>query len=191
MNRILFVFLVSLFISCDNSSLKSPERPLVLSNIDTTFYKPHRPPPPHSFYGDYTFILDTSSKIYYHSKHSTLFCDFNCDYSRPDFIELLPPDLIVIEENNFSQFLSDSITQPLGKKAIVIISSVADTIQSPQYYSLIQFLKANYDKVVWDVRKITEEESIVLSYKKLNKNYDPKNIKWSNNFSYDEIPFSK
>ena len=140
------------------------------------------------FYFDYNFLFDSSNNIFLHKKHPFMgFCDDgSCDKNFPPFMHLKPSDIIQIDENFIDNFLRDSIPK-LNDVAAIAIVSFYDTVKSKQANEMIHFLiKRNETRkpiIRWGVRKITEEESIVLDYKKRNKPYSPQKIKWSKKFS--------
>lgn len=140
------------------------------------------PPPPPPFYGDYSFVLLDTSKVFYHKKCVDFRGDCLTIHLLPERINLTPDSLFEIRIEDLKQFLISS-NENLSKKGImgfVSISSPSDTIRNRAYKILTDYY--NQKLARYYIRNWTEEEQYVINAKMNNKPYNPDSIKWKVGF---------
>jgi hypothetical protein len=183
------VISIALFISYTLISLtccKSKAAiPFIIAQHDRTkkLNRPHK-----FFYSIYNVILDTNGVLFFHNKDSLLnCCDTGNDLNYPDYIGLTPADIKVINNAAFVKMIDSAIKNPAKDKFSIQITIFNDTVTNESFFELLNLLHqkgfANYD-----VRRITEEEQLVLAAKKENKPYDFYNVIWKSRFSNTVFP---
>jgi hypothetical protein len=124
---------------------------------------------------------------------------WNCipeENPNPDFIDLKPIDLINIPENNIVDFLKENTSPSIKKNyGALIIASQGDTLKTKEFINLMHFIN-DTDKSqirMYIIRRTTQEENVVLRFKKNDSVYDARIIKWpKDSITFlDEISFSK
>lgn len=146
----------------------------------TTGNHPPPPPPIRAYYFPSNFIFDTSGQIFfYQQEEGGWFCGTGIEWNTPpEFIDLKPKDIIQIPVDNIETFIELNILKRDSSDRYVIIASTADTIKSAGLSKVISIFKNKLNKIRWKFRKVTQEETIVLDYKKRQANYYPDGIKW-------------
>ncbi|WP_239022867.1 hypothetical protein [Pontibacter mangrovi] len=162
--------------------------PYIVSKIDSTFQAQWKgsstPPPLPLFYGDYNFIVDNDSEqIYLHKKKQIFrFCGTGVDFTKPDFIALSPQDFVLLTHREIESYFADTLTN-LNDRQAVVLASLQDSIKMKEARTLIDSLFISRKIKRFYIRRITEEEEVVLNHKKQNLPYSADSIKWSGNFS--------
>jgi hypothetical protein len=149
------------------------------------------------------FENENSEKEECEINYDTLIYEFNY----PNYLGLKPQHLIAIDSKNFISFikLNNDIfqleTDSSDKTTIFYIASNMDTIKNDAFYDLIRFV-TKYDSqghnlyidgnLRYLVRKTTEEENVVIKFKRNKKEYHPEQINWTSNFIDGKSkPFTK
>ncbi|MBN1118171.1 MAG: hypothetical protein JXA77_13265 [Bacteroidales bacterium] len=153
---------------------------------------PPPPPPAHlEWYSDLVMIFDTSDLIYLYQTECEFFRRGGIEQElAPRFIGLNPDHLVVLRSRYIMDFLHDNDNVFMldkfyrYKMRILHLASVSDTIKNPTFYAIRNKIKDNieYRMVYCMIRRTTEEENTVLSFKKSGQDYNPKDWKWSENF---------
>ena len=163
--------------------------------------------PDKNYYFKLVFILDTTNLVYLYQTETVpidlvraniqkkeRYNHSNEDISElqfSDFIGLKPEYLLTFKseymisfiEENKEIFELDTINK--YRRKIFVLASTTDIIQNPFFYKIKDYINGidnHYSSIVGLVRMTSEEENVVLAYKKKNKPYNPKNINWSTNF---------
>jgi hypothetical protein len=137
------------------------------------------PPPPLSraYYLPYNFIIDTGEQIYFYQQDRILNDDAAVDWDMPpEFINLHPKDVVQIPKVEIEEFISLNILNSDRLGRAVAIASTEDTIKSGVLSTIFSILNEN--RVPWKFRKVTQEEAIVLDYKRRHAVYFSGSIKW-------------
>ncbi|MBL0735808.1 hypothetical protein JI750_02845 [Flavobacterium sp. GN10] len=189
MARIFIGFMICFFfLNCSKKENQEENIPYIISQenkekiIENDTIPPPPPIPGYLFYGTNTFIIDKNSKVYYFQRNEIGHICGNWKKSDtiPYFINLQPKDLIEISSNAISDFIKSNYKDNF--RNITFIASKLDTLQSKNYFNLLDAIKSslkNYD--LYFTRKTTQEEDTVLKYKKNNEYYDSENINWDKN----------
>ncbi|OYQ46926.1 hypothetical protein [Flavobacterium aurantiibacter] len=188
------IFVLSLLLlGCEQRSLKNERRLYVISEQDSLQKNSSipRPAPPdfqNRFYTDVVFILDSVSDVhlYQTSKIYNLDGESSNDYSFPNFIELKPEHLVTVSSKSFISFFKnnldvlDNANEYRAKH--YYFASETDTIKNQALYDFFEYIKHVPRAPSYFVRMTTEEEKMVLKFKKQHRFYAPKLIPWSSNF---------
>jgi hypothetical protein len=133
-------------------------------------------------YGPTDFIVDTAGQIFFYQLQIGMpACTVSDDYMAPPFIGLHPQSIIQIPVLNIADFIKTNAAywDTWGRSyKYVSIASTADTIKSFSFKSLVDILSDTTLKVQYSIRMTTQEENIVLDYKKNHKDYSSSSIKW-------------
>lgn len=183
----LIYFCIVLFACKENHKQENEHKVYVISKQDSIYKAQWKaaklPPPPLLYYGHYNFIVDNSGNYFVHRKSYGLrYCGTDIDGSKPDFIRLKPSDITLIDSQFINRFLKDSIPNMDHRKQIVI-ASFDNTLNAEPFIPLIKILTKDQKFLRCNIRRVTEEEKVVLNYKLSHKVYSPDSIKWSRNFS--------
>lgn len=154
---------------------------------------------PHSseLYGRCNFILDSTNTVYFYTKAITYNGDClgtELNSGKTPFINLLPDDLIRVDNIIIEHFIelnvvNDDMDYITKKFNTLVIATPTGTFNSPMLTSILNKVSASKNKPVWIVRPLTQEERIVLKYKKENYTgivYDPHLIEWDTTKIYFE-----
>lgn len=140
---------------------------------------PPPPPPNRAYYFPSDFIIDTSGQVFFYQRQGKWNDDVQVDWSSPpEFINLEPKDIVQIPVNSLEEFIKLNILDIDSSRRYVSVASEKDTINSRGLSKIISICKDENNHIRWKFRLITQEESIVLDYKKRNVTYDPEEIKW-------------
>jgi hypothetical protein len=135
------------------------------------------------FYSRFNFLLDTTGRLYYHTKDSILnCCDTGEDRKFPDYIGLVPSDLHEASDSFFFIVVDSVRHQEVQKRNSLQIALVRDSITHPRLLKLIDQLKVSGTDN-FAIRIATEEERVVLSHKVQAKPYDFYQVDWKERFS--------
>ncbi|HWJ29047.1 MAG TPA: hypothetical protein VNS32_21060 [Flavisolibacter sp.] len=150
----------------------------------STFNKPKDPkvppPPPMPAYAPFNFIVDTTGSIYYYQFQlgkSTGEDGIN-DVLTPLFINLQPEGIVQVPQAILQEFIKSNILSLDKDYRFVSVASPVDTVTTPSFESLMDILSDTTSHVKYSIRKITQEEEVVLDHKKRQIYYDPSSIKW-------------
>ena len=140
-------------------------------------------PPPiqiQSYYLRYNFIIDIDGKVYFYQQEiDGSYCGIGIEWNTPpSFIDLRPNDILEIPSEQIEQFIKSNILYLKNSERLFAIASTADTIFSAGLYKIFIVLKDTSNHIDWVFRKTTQEENVVLRYKKNNKTYYAEEIKW-------------
>jgi len=215
-----FLFLFTFIIGCKHEILK--RKYYIISHqdsinngllngtiVDDTTLPPSPPPSPqyYKWYQSIVFIMDSTDIVYiYQTKEKKKEVLPQNDtlvykYDFPYYLGLRPEHLIAIESRSFLSFLklNNDIfkldTNSAKSSYIVMIASNEDTIRNEAFYELINHitrLKPRENYIHYLVRKTTEEENVVINFKRNNRDYFPERIKWTSHFINGKSrPFTK
>ena len=164
---------------------------------DTNKIPPPIIPQEHKWYTDLVFIMDSSEKVYVYQTE-TKFANKDAHFDYPNYIGLKPEYLVTLNSKDFVNFLKNNNdifgVFPNAKNFgnAFYIASESDTIKNQALSNLWKALDSTKSRSISLVRKTTEEENVVLQYKRNNKEYEPKAINWSTKFYNGEVkPFTK
>jgi hypothetical protein len=166
-------------ITKNNPYIISEENSKTLENLKKRKIPPPPPIPGWLTYGTNTFIIDKDSKIYYFQGNKIGFiCGTGSENDTiPHFIDLQPKDLVEIPNNCIGDFVKANYKKE--DRNLTFISSQLDTLQTKNYFNLINAIKTScQDRDTYFIDKTTQEEDTVLKYKKNNNNYNSNSIKW-------------
>lgn len=195
--------LIAILGSCKKETVE--KKHYVISNADSiseAWMKSAKVPPPFTphnlkWYSDVVFILDSSKVYAYQTEKTHTGLGNNVDFEYPNYIGLNPEYLLTIDSENFVSFLVNNndifgIFPDNSVQPIIYLASQTDTVKSVALTQLWKRLENNKSRTFFAVRRTTEEENIVLSYKKKNEEFLPEKVKWSSNFYNGKVkPFTK
>jgi hypothetical protein len=94
----------------------------------------------------------------------------------PEFINLQPKDIFQLPKDDIEKFITLNILNSDRLGRVVAIASTKDTIESAGLSTIVSILSEN--RVPWKFRKVTQEETVVLDYKRRNAVYYSGSVKW-------------
>jgi|GEM_PF-1407579 len=135
------------------------------------------------YYLTYHFIFDTGSHIYFYQRepyfNSCGYVSWWQEIRIPPYIRLEPKDLLEVPHNHLEEFTKLNILNANAWKREVIICAPTDTVVSIALANIMKIFKDTINHIKWKFRKTTQEEDIVLSYKKTPYSYYRDNrIRW-------------
>lgn len=140
---------------------------------------PPPPPPNRAYYFAANFIIDTAGQTFFYPQPPLRNDDEIRDWNTPPkFIDLKPNDIIHVPNDSLEEFITGNILNLDSSKRYVAIGSAKDTITSVGLAKIIAMCKEAKNHIRWKFRMATQEETIVLGYKKRHANYSPDEIKW-------------
>jgi hypothetical protein len=151
-----------------------------MPSYKTTIHNVPPPPPPNrAYYFPSNFIIDTGEQVFYYQQKQTLNADARLDWTTPPlFINLQPKDIIQIPVNSIAEFIALNILNKDSFNRYVAVASTLDTVQSLGFSKIVTLLNDTANHIRWKFRKVTQEEAVVLDYKKKQRNYYSDEIKW-------------
>ena len=165
-------------VGCNHPTTKN-DNTFIVPNDSAYFYKhagevpPPPPPPPKEYYFPSNFIIDTGGHIYYYQQRMKI--GWNCTPSEADlpplFIDLQPKDIIEVPTQNVEEFIKLNIQYLDNSDRQFAIASVADTITSNGPTKIFLIFKDKTNDISWIFRRTTQEENIVLNFKKSKEIY--------------------
>lgn len=178
MKKALIILLI--FIVACNRAEQNKEFQFMVSSFNKPTDPKEPPPPPMPEYAPFDFILDTSGQLYYYQLQfvKPKCASVNDDVLTPPFIGLKPGNIVRVSEQNVGEFVTNNILHPNGAYKYVSIACSVDTVRSNSLKKLIDIFKDTTQKTTYSIRMITQEERIVLNYKKRQLYYDPDSINW-------------
>lgn len=148
------------------------------------------------WYSDLVFIMDSKDKVFLYQTEvvaSNEIADFKC----PNYIGLRPEYLTTIDSKDFVSFIKNNndifgiLRDERGISNFFYIASETDTIKNQALFDLNKALGKERGRSFYFLRKTTEEENVVLKFKRNQEDFIPENIKWSKKFYNGQIsPFS-
>lgn len=134
-------------------------------------------------YGNKNIIIDSTGNFFYYSKEFSM--AWNCveeekkPISPPNFINLKPLDIIALDEENIEDFVASNLINENSEMNIVVFASARDTFTSSTLNRVISELhKQQANNMIYMIRRITEEEHIVLEYRKSGTDYNKNLVDW-------------
>ena len=176
--KILSLFCLITMVGCNHPTAKN-DITFIVPNDSIYFYKhvgevpPPPPKPPREYYLPSNFIIDTGGHVYYYQQiiKSGLNCrDQEWDLP-PSFIDLQPKDIIEVPIQNIEDFIKLNIQYIDRSDRHFAIASVADTITSFGLSKIFSVFKDKTNNINWTFRRTTQEENIVLNFKKSKERY--------------------
>ena len=149
------------------------------------------------WYSDLVFIMDSKDKVYIYQTEKKS-SNENAKFDFPNYIGLRPEYLTTIDSKSFVSFLKNNndifgvFPNQANVSNFFYVVSETDTIKNEALYNLNKALSKEKSRSTYLLRKTTEEENIVLKFKRSQQNFEPKNVKWSSKFYNGQvIPFTK
>lgn len=143
------------------------------------------------YYVEHNFIIDKSDRIFYYPQ--VVFRGWNCvvrekmpPIPQPDFINLYPQQIIELTKDQLQNFVKKNLIS--NNQTSVVISSERDIFKSETLCELYNSFYQNKGNILSILRRMTEEEKVVMKYKKSGEYYYfPDKIKWtSTNFKREK-----
>jgi hypothetical protein len=182
--KIFLPFLLTFFISCSQQPTRTNDIYVVPQRekpkVDLMPNEPPPPPPSPYYYLTFNFIIDTSGEVYFYEQPQyDFYCGTGLNWDTPpEFINLKPKDIVQVPINSITDFIQLNVLTLNSDDRRLAIASVKDTIQSIGLSKIFAMCNEDSNKIKWTFRKATQEENIVLNFKKLNRRYYPEDIKW-------------
>jgi hypothetical protein len=197
---LLILQLIILAVCCKNESVKK-DYYIISKNDSTLNTRKKEKIPGMEWYYNMVIIFDSTDKVYvYQTKFvetydpTKKYINLDSVDKYPSYIGLRPEYLLTFKTEYFIDFIRDNndifildTFRPIQKRFINLVSN-QDTIKNNAFYDLINLITPKGEtrkqlyRVLYRIRTLTEEEFNVLFHKKDNTEYDPENIKWSENF---------
>jgi hypothetical protein len=197
MKRVVVLILISLFFGCNKKEDSEVQKPYIISQEDRKNSerdkKNNVPPPfiPNGISLENNIIIDKHSNIYYYQRNKRgVFCNYGMENDTiPKFIDLQPKDLLIIPKDCMAKFIDENVMTKEKRRQILIIASQTDTIKDQKISSFLYHIKVP----TYIIRRTTQEEDTVLSYKKKNAFYYSDEIKWDKSKIRfpDQVKFAK
>ncbi|MFT4023321.1 MAG: hypothetical protein QM664_06010 [Flavihumibacter sp.] len=141
--------------------------------------EPPPPPPKRAYYFPVNFVIDSVGRVFYYQQPFKRNDDEITDWNTPpNFIHLSPQALVEVPDQDIEQVLKSKILTLGEQKRYVAIGCETDTVVSKGLYNLLQAMKNEGNHIKWKFRKVTQEERIVLGFKKRQQPYNPQEIQW-------------
>ncbi|MCF6129064.1 hypothetical protein L1S35_05215 [Flavobacterium sp. AS60] len=209
--KLKFTYLLSFLIACGITSCKkdaekpTPKVEYIISKEDSiqeAWMKANKVPSPlipedMKCYLDIVFILDSKKVYIYQTERNYNSNGKETKYGFPNYIGLKPEYFVAIENENFVSFLKDNnslfgVFPEENIRGSFCIASETDTLKSKAFDNLVEELRKTKSEAFYRVRKTTEEENVVLKYKRSKQEFLPEKINWSKKFLNGNVkPFSK
>ena len=188
MKKVIVLIMISLFFGCNKKNgdvTKSNvlQKPYIISQEDRKFREKIKKNNiayiiiPNGVSVESNLIIDENSNIYYYQKNRI--ADIICNYGMqndtiPEYLDLQPKDLIKIPKDYIENFIDENVMNKEKRRRILIMASQTDTIKDQKFLSFLHNTKVP----TYVIRRTTQEEDTVLSYKKKNAFYYSDEIKW-------------
>ena len=195
------------FTNCKRENVAKPtqEDYIVISKQDSlskAYDQKNRIPQPFipqelKWYTDLVVIMDSKNKVYiYQTERKS--SNEEAKYDNPNYIGLRPEYLTTVDSKDFVSFLksNNDIFGIFPNKENIInpfyIASETDTIKNVAISNLNKALRKEKSQTVYLLRKTTEEENVVLKFKRNQRSFEPEKINWSTKFYDGQVtPFTK
>lgn len=204
---ILVALFIYSFINCkrENNEKSIQQEYFVISNEDSIskmYHKTHKIRKPImpieiKWYTDLVFIMGDKDKVYIYQTEKK-YSHTNIKFNYPNYIGLRPEYLITVESKDFVSFLKNNndifgiFPNKEDVRNVFYIASETDTIKNAALLDLYESLNKEKSHSSWRLRLTTEEENIILKFKRSGEEYDPELINWSSNFYNGRVrPFTK
>ena len=185
-SKIISIFCLILILGChqptdkiDNTFIVPTDSMLLPKKVGN---RPPPPPPPKEYYFPSNFIIDTGGHIYFYQQRikSGWICGTDTEWNTPpSFIDLQPKDIVEVPPINLEDFIKSNIQYLDNSDRQFAIASVSDTITSSGLAKMFSIFKDKTNNIHWTFRLTTQEENVVLSFKKSKeKYYRSDEIKW-------------
>jgi hypothetical protein len=202
-----FALIICSFTNCKRENLAKPiqEEYIVISKEDSLSKvydqknKVEKPfiPQELKWYTDLVVIMDSKNKVYiYQTERKS--SNEKAKFEYPNYIGLRPEYLTTVDSKDFVSFLKnnndifgifpnkENISNPF------YIASETDTIKNVAISNLNKAMSKEKSRTFYLLRRTTEEENIVLKFKKNQESFEPENIHWSTKFYDGQVsPFTK
>ncbi len=89
-----------------------------------------------------------------------------------------PIEIVAVPKEGLKRFIDWNILNYDPDYRVVAIGLLQDTVKSEALYNLTQLLNDKTIKTRWFLRKATQEETVVLDYKKRQARFYPEDIHW-------------
>lgn len=144
---------------------------------------PNEPPPPpivKPYYTDFNFIIDSIGNLYFYQQQIYRWrCGTGLNEDTPpEYIDLRPTEIVIVPRESVKTFVELNIFNHDPDDRVVAIGLLKDTIVSEGLFHLTQLFKDTANKTRWFLRQATQEEIIVLDYKKRQARFFPDEIHW-------------
>ena len=183
--RHLSIFCWTILFGCSQSVNNSTDIFIVTADTlpvyKTTGNEPPPPPPIKTYYFPSNFIIDTGGHVFFYQQPIQYgwFCGTGIEWDTPpSFINLKPKDIIEIPSENLEQFIRQNIQYLDNSNRLFAVASTVDTITSAGLTKIFGVFKDTVNHINWRFRMTTQEENIVLDYKKRKERYDYEKVKW-------------
>jgi hypothetical protein len=182
-----YLFLIVLVAGCNQLPTQKDNlfivRPRIKPIPDTSRKIPPLPPlpPPIQTYNlPFNIIVDSSGQLFYfQTRIYSFYCGTGIEWDTPpEFLDLHPKDIILLPEKGIEEFIKQNIELVEPKFRRVAIASLKDTVRSDGLVKVFKVLRDTSIHVHWEFWDVTQEERVVLDYKKRNEYYDANYIKW-------------
>lgn len=159
------------------------QKPYIISEEDRKYKeelnkgKVHIPFIPVGVSGESNLIIDKYSNVFYYqrNKKPVLLCDYGRENDTiPLFLDLQPKDLIKMPKDFIEEFINENVMSKEKNRQTLIMVSQTDTIRDQKFLNFLHHLKVP----IYIIRRTTQEEDTVLSYKKKDAFYYSDSIKW-------------
>ena len=199
-NFLVLIALIAGFTSCkDEKDLKKGAKEFVVIRRQDSILKEMQKtnqmpiiPQEMKWYSDLVFIMDSKDKVYVYQTEVVALSEI-ADFKYPNYIGLRPEYLTTINSNDFVSFLKNNndifaiLRNKQGISNFFYIASESDTIKNQALYDLEDALGKERGRSSYFVRKTTEEENVVLKFKRNQHDFIPENIKWSMKFYNGQV----
>jgi len=190
LNVLLLCFLF--FESCSKKETKADDIYIIKSKVETPvkeYYNsknekislPPAPPSP-EFYGTSHIIIDKDGEFYFYQREYLI--AWNCfpeENPNPNFIDLKTIDLIKVPRDGIVDFLKENTSSYIKKyHEALIIASQLDTLKTKEFINLMRFINNTKKSGIrtYLLRRTTQEENVVLRFKKNDSVYFFNQVKW-------------
>jgi hypothetical protein len=206
-NYLFCVITISIFTNCrkENSIQTILEEHIVISKLDSISKSTEKTnqllfpiiPQEMKWYSDLVFIMDKKDKVFIYQTQNKV-TNQNAKFDYPNYIGLKPEYLITIDSKDFVSFLKNNNdifaifpNKEMNSNFFYIVSET-DTIKNTALFDLERALNETKARSIYLMRKTTEEENVVLEYKRDGEEFEPEKINWSNHFYNGKVkPFTK
>lgn len=204
---IFYALIICSFTNCKRENVAKPiqEEYIVISkedSISNAYDQKNKIPKPFvpqelKWYSDLVFIMDAKDKVYVYQTEKNSSSE-NANFEYPNYIDLRPEYLITIDSKDFVSFLKNNndifciFKNRENVRNYFYVVSETDTIRNEALFELNKSLYKDKSESIYMLRNTTEEENVVLKFKRNQQNFEPENIKWSNKFYDGKVtPFTK
>ncbi len=132
--------------------------------------------PLEGFYGECNLIIDRNGDVlYFQNKNKIRMCGTGIlNDTIPEYFDLQPKHIVKIPKDYIEKFIEENVITKEKRRQILIMASQTDTIKDQKFLSFLYNTKVP----TYVIRRTTQEEDTVLSYKKKNAFYYSDSIKW-------------